>query len=152
MRNAKKNILVSIMACMCTVMIAGCGSTAETITTNTTNSRTLETSQTRKFEPTSIKTLYKSTLSTLVTDKTITQIQSDKVFAAVIANVPQDEGAGRTKPAVYQNSETNESGIRPKNNEITALVTSGVITQVQGDTIKAKISQAMKINRSKQIN
>lgn len=145
MKNAKKITSILIIASMSMVMFAGCSATKAATTTNTTTTKT----QTSKVNPTAIKTLYTDTLKNLVTAKTITQAQSDKVLAAVIKNVPKGTGSGKTNGTTNKSSGNKKSGTRFKNNQIATLVTSGVITQAQADTINTKISEAMKNKQSK---
>ena len=42
------------------------------------------------------------------------------------------------------------TGTKTKNNRLSELVTSGVITQAQADTINQKVGEAMKSNQSNQ--
>jgi hypothetical protein len=144
MKKAKKITSILIIASMSMVMFAGCSATKAT-TTNSSTTKTTK-AQTIKFNPTATKTLYTDTLKTLVTAKTITQAQSDKILVAVTTNAPKGTSTGKTKAA------TKPSGTRTKNNKLATLVKSGVITQAQADTINTKISEAMKTSGSKQSN
>ncbi len=78
---------------------------------------------TKAILPTAIKTIYSDTLKALVTAKTITQTQSDKVIEEVTKNVSQVKGSI---------------------NRLSALVKSRVITQIQADKINQQIQKAMK--------
>ena len=156
MQNAKKITSILIVASMTMVLFIGCGSTKTDTNTNATNS------QTRKSDPTAIKALYSDTLKALVTDGTITQAQSDQVLEALTKNVPQDTETGKSagtdkssgtdKPngTDKTNGTGKPTGTKPKNNRLSALVTSGVITQAQVDTINQKVEEAMKSNQSSQ--
>ena len=150
MKNAKKITSILMVASMTMVLFVGCGSTKTDTTTNTNTNAT--NSQTRKSDPTAIKTLYSDTLKSLVTDGTITQAQSDQVLEAVTKNVPQDTEAGKSagtdkSSGTDKSKDTGKStGTKPKNNRLSELVTSGVITQAQADTINQKVGEAMKNN------
>ena len=142
MKNAKKITSILIVASMVMVLFVGCGSTKTDTTTNANTNAT--NSKTRKFDTTAIKTLYSDTLKSLVTDGTITQVQSDQVLEAVTKNVPQDTETGKSAGT----DKDKPTGKKPKNNRLSELVTSGVITQAQADTINQKVGEAMKNNRS----
>jgi hypothetical protein len=154
MKNAKKITSILMVASMTMVLLVGCGSTKTDTTTNTNTNAT--NSQTRKSDPTAIKTLYSDTLKSLVTDGTITQAQSDQVLEAVTKNVPKDTETGKSA-GTDKSSGTDKSkgtdkstGTKPKNNRLSELVTSSVITQAQADTINQKVGEAMKSNQSSQ--
>ena len=147
MKNAKKITSILIVASMTMVLFVGCGSTKTDTTTNTNTNATTN-SQTRKSDPTAIKTLYSDTLKSLVTDGTITQAQSDQVIESVTKNVPQDTETGKSAGTDKPKDTGKSTGTKPKNNRLSELVTSGVITQAQADTINQKIGEAMKSNKS----
>jgi competence protein ComGC len=146
MKNAKKITSILMVASMTMVLLVGCGSTKTDTTTNTNTNAT--NSQTRKSDPTAIKTLYSDTLKSLVTDGTITQAQSDQVLEAVTKNVPQDTETGKSAGTDKSSGTDKSTGTKPKNNRLSELVTSGVITQAQADTINQKVGEAMKSNQS----
>jgi len=154
MKNAKKITSILIVASMTMVLFIGCGSTKTDTTTNTNTNAT--NSQTRKSDPTAINTLYSDTLKSLVTDGTITQAQSDQVLEAVTKNVPQDTetgksaGTDKSSGTGKPNGTGKSTGTKPKNNRLSELVTSSVITQAQADTINQKFGEAMKSNQSSQ--
>lgn len=148
MKNAKKITSILIVASMTMVLFVGCGSTKTDTTTNTNTNAT--NSQTRKSDPTAIKTLYSDTLKSLVTDGTITQAQSDQVLEAVTKNVPQDTETDKSAGTDKSKNTGKSTGTKPKNNRLSELVTSGAITQAQADTINQKVGEAMKSNKSSQ--
>ena len=148
MKNAKKITSILIVASMVMVLFVGCGSTKTDTTTNANTNAT--NSKTRKFDTTAIKTLYSDTLKSLVTDGTITQVQSDQVLEAVTKNVPQDTETGKSAGTDKSSDKNKPTGTKPKNNRLSELVTSGVITQAQADTINQKVGEAMKSNQSNQ--
>ena len=154
MKNAKKITSILILASMTMVLFVGCGSTKTDTTANTNTNAT--DSQTRKSDPTAMKTLYSDTLKSLVTDGTITQAQSDQVLEAVTKNVPQNtgtdksSGTDKSKGTDKTDGTGKSTGTKTKNNRLSELVTSGVITQAQADTINQKVGEAMKSNQSNQ--
>jgi len=79
---------------------------------------------------------------------TITQAQSDQVLEAVTKNVPQDTKTGKSAGTDKSSGTDKPTGTKPKNNRLSELVTSGVITQAQADTINQKVGEAMKNNWS----
>jgi len=89
-------------------------------------------------------TAYETALKALVTDKTITQAQSDKVLVASTKNMPG--AGGGTKPADGEKPTDagKGGGARTKTDSLSELVTSKVITQAQADTINTKLQEAMK--------
>ena len=81
---------------------------------------------------------------------TITQAQSDQVLEAVTKNVPQDTETGKSSGTDKSRNKDKPVDTKPKNNRLSELVTSGVITQAQADTINQKVGEAMKSNQSSQ--
>lgn len=156
MKNAKKFTSILIIASISMVMFAGCSSKkADTSSQTTTTGQTVN----RKFDPAVIKTRYEDALKSLVTAGTITQVQSDKVLEAVTKNVPQSGNQSKGENNKPNGQQSNQQGQtkgtgsgqnRPRNNQLSALVTSGVITQAQADTINEKVAETMKNNQSSQ--
>jgi hypothetical protein len=100
-------------------------------------------------DPSGMKTLYSTVLKALVADKTITQAQSDKVL--VVATENMQPGRGGAKPdgepkadGTKPDDSAQPDGAKPKNDRLSELVTSNVITQAQADTINQKLQEAMK--------
>jgi hypothetical protein len=106
--------------------------------------------------PAAMTTAYSTVLKALVTEKTITQAQSDKVLVAVTANMRGGRaGGGEKKPTgsgsvdeQKPNDETQTDKSKPKNDRLSELVTSEVITQVQADTINQKLQEAIKTDQT----
>ncbi|MBU3114070.1 carbohydrate-binding domain-containing protein [Clostridium lacusfryxellense] len=109
-------------------------------------------------DPEAMKTAYETTLKSLVSAKTISQAQADKVLAASTENMP---GGGRggarpdgsTKPDGAQDAgekpdDAAQGGERSKTDSLSELVTSKVITQAQADTINLKLQEAIKPEQS----
>lgn len=88
-------------------------------------------------DPTAMNAAYSTVLKALVSDKTITQAQSDKVLVAVTENM--NAGRGGTRP----DDNGQVDGAKPKNDSLSELVTSKVITESQADTINQKLQEAM---------
>ena len=167
MKNAKKITSLLTVAAITMAMFVGCSSN-KTNATSTTTSTTQAASNTKKNDSTTMKTIYTNVLKTLVTNKTITQAQSDKVLAVVVKDMPtgdkkqgdaaQTEGQkpSGTPPTDNQNSSgtaptdgekpsgtPRAGGTDSKNDKLSALVTSKVITQAQADTINKNAQSAM---------
>jgi len=146
MKNAKKITSILIVTSMAITMFVGCSSkNADTSAkTTTTSAQPIATGQAlnKKFDPVAMKTLYSNVLKSLVTAKTITQLQSDKVLAAETRNAPQSKGTSK------QRGINKPNGRRPTNNKLSALVTKKVITLAQFDIINQKIQEAMKNSKS----
>lgn len=153
MKNAKKITSILIVATITMGMFVGCGSktTADASTTTQT------TGAIQKNDSSTMKTTYSTVLKALVTDKTITQVQSDKVLALVSKAMPTGGGgkADGQKPSGTAPTDGQKSGEKPsgiakqgaansRNNQLASLVTSKVITQVQANTISTKVQAAMK--------
>jgi hypothetical protein len=110
--------------------------------------------------PAAMTTAYSTVLEALVTEKTITQAQSDKVLVVVTANMQGGRaGGGEKKPtaseSVDEQKPTDATHIdksKPKNDRLSELVTSKVITQIQADTIDQKLQEAMQITQSANTN
>jgi polyhydroxyalkanoate synthesis regulator phasin len=150
MKNSRKIISILIVASMSIGLFVGCSSkTAATSATANTGS-----GNTRKFDPAAMKTNYENVLKTLVTAGTITQAQSDKVLEAVTKATPKsgDQGTNQSgdKNSQVKTNGTGNTQNRTRNNPLSALVTSGVITQAQADAINQKIRENMKNSQSSQ--
>jgi|GEM_PF-1028427 len=167
MKNAKKITSILTVAAITMAMFVGCSSN-KTNANSTTTSTTQVASNTKKNDSTTMKTIYTNVLKTLVTNKTITQAQSDKVLAVVVKDMPtgdkkqgdaaQPEGQkpSGTPPTDNRNSSSaattdgekpsgtpRSGGTNSKNDKLSALVTSKVITQAQADTINKNAQSAM---------
>jgi hypothetical protein len=99
---------------------------------------------------TAMKTAYSNILKALVVDKTITQEQSDKILVAVTGNM--QAGSGDVRPedkapvdGVKPDATMEAGGAKPKNDRLSELVTSKVITQAQVDIINQKFQEAMQL-------
>lgn len=155
MKKAKKITSILITATITMVMFVGCG----TKTTATTATNTTSTTSNRKNYSSGMKTTYTTVLKALVTDKTITQAQSDKVLAVVAKAMPtggtRPSGTakeGGAKPTGTKQSGGQHTGNRGSNNQLASLVTSKVITQAQATTINTKVQAAMKSMQSNKTN
>jgi hypothetical protein len=93
-------------------------------------------------DPAVMTTAYSTVLKILVTEKTITQEQSDKVLLAVTENVQGD--GSRPVDGQKPNDAPQTDRANPKNNRLSELITNKVITQEQADTINQKLQDAMK--------
>ncbi|MFT5874285.1 MAG: hypothetical protein ACI8WT_003246 [Clostridium sp.] len=100
-----------------------------------------------QMDPTTMKTAYGEVLKTLVTNKTITQEQADKVLVAATSNM--QGGGGRRPDDTAQVDGAKTDGEKPENDRLSELVTSKVITQAQADTINQKLQEAMKSTTTK---
>ena len=107
-------------------------------------------------DPEAITTAYSTVLKTLVTEETITQAQSDSVLVAATENMQDGKPNGeREKPtgtepadAEMPRDAAQEDGSRSKNNSLSELIASKVITQDQADTINEKLQETMKSAQS----
>jgi hypothetical protein len=168
MKRKSKITSVLVITAITMALSVGCSSKkADTATTevagNVTNSRTSGAKQTTA----EMKTVYSNILKALVIDKTISQVQSDKVLVEVtkartgnFGNERPSGTEGKDKPTGTepgdgtkgeapeggQGGEAPADGTRPKNDRLSTLVTSKVITQAQADTINEKIQDAMQKN------
>jgi hypothetical protein len=167
MKNTKKITSILIISSVSMLLFVGCGSTKTDTTSakaDTTTSAT--TSNNKRFDAAEMKTIYSDILKTLVTDKTITQTQSDQVLEVVSKTMPTGGGRPNGTPPADGSSPTGEGqvdGMNPndapptdrtmpngakQNNRLSELVTSKVITQTQADTINQKFQEAMKSTRN----
>jgi len=122
MKNAKiTSVLIS--ASISILIFVGCSSTKAPTTMKPSNTMKSSMNTAKSNSTTMMKTLYSDTLKALVTDKTITQTQSDKILKELTRDVSQVKG---------------------NINRLSALVKSRVITQAQSDKINQRIQEAMK--------
>lgn len=126
MKNAKvASILIS--ASISIIVFAGCGTppkvwNSENLPNEVKPPITNATKSNKTNSTAMMKTLYSNILKDLVTAKTITQTESDKVLKELTRDMSQ-----------FKNS----------NNKLSALVKNHVITQTQADKINQKIQNAM---------
>ncbi|MGK0468365.1 hypothetical protein [Clostridium sp.] len=129
---------------MTMVLFSGCSS-KEVDTSATTTDTTSVTQDTKKNDPEEMKTTYSNVLKALVTDNTITQVQSDKVLEVVVkqpaAGAPSKDATASTDGT----TSTDGKQKQPQNIRLSELVTSEVITQAQADTIDQQVKEANKI-------
>ena len=154
MKNKRKFISILIVASMSMGLFAGCSSKTADASATTTK-QAAGNGGNRKFDPAAMKASYENVLKSLVTAGTITQDQSDKVLEAVTKNVPKSGDQGTNQSNSQKNSQGQNTGAgngqnRTRNNPLSALVTSGVITQAQADAINQKIRENMKNSQSNQ--
>lgn len=143
----KKLISILIVAGISITALSGCSSKSASANTNT-SSNTNQTQKRRNFDPSAMKTRYENVLKELVSDKTITQDQSDKIIAEITkqaANRPQNSGNKKNWQNNKQDGGQGGNG-QHKNggnraNQLSSLVSSGVITQAQADTITQKLRE-----------
>jgi len=167
MKNAKKITSILMAVTITMAMLVGCSTKKADSTSSTATSTTsTTTANANKGDQATMKTLYSNVLKALVTNKTITQIQSDKVLAVVVkATQTNSEKPSGTPPTDNQkpSGEAPKDGEKPsgtaptggsnsKDDKLSALVTSKVITQVQADTIKKNVQAAMKSSGSTKAN
>lgn len=148
--NSKRITAVMVTALIISTLFGGCSSTQTTNTTESNNTSVSSTSDTSK--QTEMKTVYTKVLSTLVSDKTITQDQSDQVLEALVKSAPGKQPDNQSdKQSDQKPSSDNQSGSAaaapPADNRLTALVSGNVITKAQADTINQKIGEAIKASR-----
>ena len=99
-----KTVSLLLITGLVTAALTGCGSNSSSASSkqNSTSASANSSGNTnnKAMNPTAMKTLYTNVLKELVTAKTITQEQSDKVLAAVTKNMPTDNNsAGGQKPS-----------------------------------------------------
>ena len=159
MKVSKKITSLLVIASISITVLVGCSSkSADTNAETSNNKQPFANGQARNrnFDPVAMKTLYSNVLKSLVTAKTITQLQSDKVLAEETKNEAKNVGmnkpSGTVKPIGTNKAggSNNPNGRRPMNNRLSVLVTKKVITLAQSDTINQKIQEAMKNIQSKQ--
>lgn len=150
--NIKKLMSIFIAASISIIALTGCSSnkTSSTSSATSSNNGHAHNKGNRNFNPSAMKTRYETVLKELVADKTITQDQSDKILAEVTQNMnkPRQQNSNQNSNQNGQNSNHANGGNRK--NQLSSLVSSGVITQAQADTINQKLRDAMKNSQSNQ--
>lgn len=139
----KKLISILIVASISIAALSGCSSKAANAASNNN-----KTQMRRNFNPSAMKTRYETVLKELVSNKTITQDQSDKIIAEItkqISNRPQNSGNKKNwknnKQGGTQGSNGQHKNSGNRGNQLSSLVSSGVITQAQADTITQKLRE-----------
>ena len=127
-----KITIALVLISMSVFLFAGCKSKDNSVQANG------KTQGRGNFDPTAMKTRYETALKGLVTDKTITQDQSDKVLVAMTKSIPSAGTKPTDKTATDKKTTPNkQNNQRP--NQLAELVTSKVITQAQADIITEKL-------------
>lgn len=143
----KKLISILIATSISITALSGCSSKSASANSNTA-SNTNQAQKRRNFDPSAMKTRYETILKGLVADKTITQDQSDKIIAEITkqaANRPQNSDNKKNWQNNKQGSGQGGNGQHRnggnKKNQLSSLVSSGVITQAQADKITEKLRE-----------
>lgn len=143
----KKLISILIVASISITALSGCSSKSASANANTSSSN--KTQMHKNFDPSAIKTRYETVLKELVSDKTITQDQSDKIIAEITkqaSNRPQNSGNKKNlqnnKQSGGQGSNGQHRNGGNRGNQLSSLVSSGVITQAQVDAITQKLRES----------
>ena len=151
MKNAKRVTSILIITSMVITMFVGCSSKSASTSVQATQTGN------KNFDPIAMKTLYSNVLKPLVTAKTITQSQSDKILAAETKNVQRSSGTGRPAGTATPSNTNRQNGTNGTNrrngknamsNKLSTLVSSKVITLAQSNTVNQKIQEAMKNSQS----
>lgn len=129
----KKLLSILIATSISITALSGCSS-------KKVSAQPSSTKQTHKsFNRSAIKTRYKKALKALVSDKTITQEQSDKILAEIAK-----ETANKKQNNKNQNNGQKGTRSTTRKNQLSSLVNSGVITQAQADAINQKLKNSKK--------
>lgn len=143
----KKLISILIVASISIAALSGCSSKSASANANTPSNNN-QRQMRRNFNPSAMKARYETVLKELVADKTITQDQSDKIIAEITkqaANRPQNNGNKKNwqnnKQSGGQGSNGQHKNGGNRGNQLSSLVSSGVITQAQADTITQKLRE-----------
>lgn len=123
-----KTVSLLLVTVLVTVALTGCGSNSTAASSKQNSTSANGNTNNKPMNSTSMKTLYTNVLKELVTAKTITQEQSDKVLAAVTKNIPtgnqkssDNNSAGGQKPSDNgsngdQNGTASTNGTKPSGN------------------------------------
>lgn len=173
MKNAKRIAAIVMATCLSISLFAGCSSKTASASDNTSSSAAdanNKKANNNRNDPSAMKAIYTNVLKELVSDKTITQDQADKVLDALTNFTPPNggnqngsaspnaakpnrtPGPNQNKPDGSQQAngskgngaDGNGAGVGRNRNRLSELVNSNVITQAQADTINQKVQEAMK--------
>ncbi|MFL0197814.1 hypothetical protein ACJDU8_19915 [Clostridium sp. WILCCON 0269] len=126
-----KATLYLVAISMSMFLFAGCQSNKNTASASQTTSNSTQSSSKPNAEQR--KKQMQDSIQPLVTAKTITQDQANKILEALTTPV---NGNGQNN---QQNNNKNSSQNKMRNNGLTKLVSDGVITQTQADAVMQKI-------------
>ena len=136
--NLSNNVVKSILVfSMCLILFTGCQSKTATATSAK--------SPKRNFNAADMKKKMETNITALVTAKTITQSQADKVLAVLSASQmysgekTSQNGQTKDKQTVQPKANTGNTPSSQRANPLSKLVTDKVITQAQSDTIMEKV-------------
>lgn len=136
----KRSSLVKILICitlasMSVFFFAGCQSKSKNNTSNTNNSGS-------RPNAAQMQQKMQDDIKPLISDGTITQDQADKIVEAM-TNRPRGNGKNNQQNGgknSHQNKAQSNGQIIQRSNPLSKLVSDGVITQAQADTVMQKIS------------
>jgi len=132
----KKQLLFLLVFSLSLFIFAGCQSKSPV---NTSSSKTTN----KSFNVGAMKQKMQDSIKPLVTNKTITQAQEDKIVAALtLMNSGKNNGNAQNK----KSGQTKGTGTNKQLTELTKLVSDKVITQAQADAV----TKAIKVNTTKQ--
>ena len=136
----KKQLLFLLVFSLSLFIFAGCQSKSPV---NTSSSKTTNKSS---FNAEAMKQKMKDSIKPLVTNKTITQAQEDKIVAALtLMNSGKNNGNAQNKKSGQTKGTGNGTGMNRQLTELTKLVSDKVITQAQADAV----TKAIKVNTTK---
>lgn len=153
-----KSVMCLVTVAMSVSLFAGCGSKSSTSASSGTTKQTTSQSSNKTSNSDERKTQIQESLKTLVTAGTINQTQSDKILTALTTKPdnkdgenkpPQDNGQNNNQNQQQSNQQENGQANSQGNNQnkgkspLSKLVTDGVITQAQADSVMQKISANM---------
>lgn len=146
----KKLTSILLATAISVVMLTGCSFNKANSSTDSSKAAASSSNKThRNFDPSAMKARYETVLKELVADKTITQDQSDKIIAEITkqaTNKPQSNGNKKNWQSNKQGGGQDGNGQHKnggnRRNQLSSLVSSGVITQAQADTITQKLRES----------
>lgn len=136
------NRLIAIMGivAMSLIIFTGCGSANNQ---NTSKSNTDATTSTKKtFNTDEMKKKQQDEIKALVSDGTINQTQGDKILEVLTSNTQKFDGQKKTQDNQSKDTKKTTTEDKTQNkqrvNPLSQLVTDGIITQAQADTVMTK--------------
>jgi hypothetical protein len=140
-----KTTMLALTVGMSIFVFAGCGSsTAQTSSSGTTSTTQSTAQSNNKPNAQQRAQRIKDSIQPLVSDKTITQAQADKIVAAFTTNMHKPGSAGTVQKNnqqgnSQQGNNQNDGKRRQRNSPLAKLVSDGTITQAQADAVMKNI-------------
>lgn len=140
-----KKLMFLLVFSLSFFIFVGCQSKAST------NDSKTNTGNNKIFNSDAMKKQMQTSINPLVSNKTLTQVQEDKIVAALIPSNTKKNNTNGNSQSKKSGQGSGTKGVKANREEValTKLVTDKVITQVQADAVKKVVKVTTRSQNSK---